>query len=529
MRTIPLLFFFTLLSTICFAQWPKLFGNDTYDAVGRVIKTTNDGGFLIGGAERLSNNGRFFGYIRKTDINGVELWKRYINESATSNIVLGVSENADGELLLTGTNNDQMDGFAIKLNACGEKLWCKVFQISSQNLLKNNILLADNGYIIHASQNKYNYNRIWLYRLDAEGNLLWQKCMEPDPDYFDETGYRTLLTNDSCILISGFNFFIREPGSNLGWFSPLWVKFDLDGNQLWDLTWYSNGFIQGDNGQATQDAAGNYYGAGNDGYADQPNTSCFFKFSPEGIPMKKVTVWNSVTSTTQSITFFKDSTLFMGGGYGTVYGQPHTKSMVLRCDTTGQVIKTKDVPLYGFPVAYSALTADNKVVALGERYLTYANHWEACLFKFNQNLDYDSTYTIPRVYDSLCPHPVVPEATINLDCIIVDTEEPLEKPENSQLKVYPLPASDRVTIALPEYYVQEDNWNHIKTTTTYYQLTGNKTIELYDVHGRQVATYPLVEGETSVTFDVSTWSSGLYLACLVCKGKVWAQGKVMVK
>jgi hypothetical protein len=353
--------------------------------------------------------------------------------------------------------------------------------------------------------------------------------MEPDTNYFDETGYNTILTKDSCILITGFNYFIREPGSNMGWYSPMWVKFDLEGNQLWDLTWYGNGYMAGDFGRTVQDAAGNYYSAGNDGYKMIPNTSCFYKFSPDGVPLKKATVWNSATSYTKAIAFFEDSTLFIGGAYGTVAGQDYSTSMVLRCDTTGQVLTTKDVPLYGFPVAYSALTADNKVVALGERVAPGMNHWETCLFKFNQNLDYDSTYTVPRVYDSLCPHPVVPEATINLDCILVDTEEPLEKPENSQLKVYPLPASDRVTIALPEYYVQEDNWNHVKTTTTYYQLTGNKTIELYDVHGRQVATYPLAEGETSVTFDVSTWSSGLYLARLVCKGKVWAQGKVMVR
>jgi len=352
--------------------------------------------------------------------------------------------------------------------------------------------------------------------------------MEPDTNYFDETGYNLLLTNDSCVLVTGFNFFIREAGSGLGWFSPLWVKFDLDGNQLWDLTWYGDGFIHGDFGQTIQDAWGNYYGAGNDGYADQPNTSCFFKFSQEGVPLKKATVWNTVTSTTKSITFFADSTLFMGGAYGTIVwgGQDH--SMVLKCDTSGNVISSMDVPLYGFPVAYSALTTDNKVVALGERYIESLNHWETCLFKFNQNLEYDSSYTVPRVYDSLCQHAVSPVETITLDCIIVDTEEPIKKPENSQLKVYPQPAATLVTIALPDYYVQEDNSYHIKTTTTWYQLHGDKTIELYNPYGQKIASYSLPDGETSITFDISNRAPGMYIARLVCKGKVWAQGKMII-
>jgi len=252
----------------------------------------------------------------------------------------------------------------------------------------------------------------------------------------------------------------------------------------------------------------------------------FYKFSPEGIPMKLVNVYDQGTASGAfAITFYQDSTLFIGGQYAvnnTGY------SMVIRCDTAGNIIKTKDVPLDGMPVGYSALTNDNKVVALGERYLEGLGHWETCLFKYNQNLEYDSTYTKPRVYDSLCPHPVTPVETITLDCIIVDTEEPLKKPENSMLQVYPVPASDKVTINLPEYYVIEDNSHHIKTTTTYYQLTGDKTIEVYDLNGRKTASYLLPDGQTSISLDVSNWVPGLYMARLVCKGKVWSQGKVMI-
>jgi len=530
MKNLVLLLLFCALAHNVIAQWPITYGHNTFDAVGRAIKNHYDNGILLGGAERLTLDGTLQAYLRKVDINGVEVWKRYFPQVNKTSNTLGLSNCLDGGIVVSGilqTTSLESDGFVLKLNACGEKIWCKQFtRHGGFTFITENIQLPNNEIFILSSHCEKNYDRIWLYRLDSAGNLLWQKCMEPDTNYFDETGYNLLLTNDSCVLVTGFNFFIREPGSGLGWFSPLWVKFDLEGNQLWDLTWYGNGFIHGDFGRTIQDSKGNYYSGGSDGFQEVDMKACVYKFSPTGVPEKLMHVYPLRDgSLTKALTFFQDSTLFAGGAYAignTGY------SMVIKTDTTGNVLKTKDVPLYGFPVAYSALTTDNKVVALGERYIESLNHWETCLFKFNQNLEYDSIYTVPRVYDSLCPHAVAPEETIHLDCIIVDTEEPLKKPENSQLKVYPLPANTQVTIALPGYYTLEEERNHIKTTTTWYQLNGAKTIEIFNLQGQKTAIYELPDGQQSLTFDVSEWAPGMYLARLVCKGRVWSTGKIMV-
>jgi len=527
MKQLLIILFMLGFSISSYSQYPKVYGHNTYDAIGRALASANDGGVLIGGAERLTLNGNLTGYLRKTDINGNELWKRYFaQDNGATVIVAGISINSNDEILVSGTSNGQWDGFLVKLNSCGEKQWCRVIEIPSQNLCMNNVVFSDNSYIIQSDHNQFSYDRIWLYHVSSEGEMLWMKCMEPDTNYFDETGYYLLLTNDSCVLVTGFNFFIREPGSGLGWFSPLWVKFDLEGNQLWDLTWYGDDFIHGNFGHTIQDAYGNYYGAGADGFQEPDMKASFYKFTPDGIPLKLVHVFDQgAASGAYSISFFEDSTLFIGGAYA--YGN-NGYSMVIKSDTAGNVIKTKDVPLYGNPVGYSVVTHDKKVLALGERYPEYLGHWETCLFKFNQELEYDSIYTQPYVYDSLCPHPVSPVETILLDCEIVDVEEPMRKPENSRLTFYPVPSSGQVTVTLPEYYITEETHFRIKTTTTYFQLKGDKTIEIYDLHGKKTASFLLHDGETSLTFDVSAWAPGIYMARLVCKGKVWAQGKLMV-
>jgi hypothetical protein len=528
MKKIVCSLIFILIVGITYAQFPIVYGHNTYDMIGRNITLAYDGGVYIAGAERLTSGGQLLAYVLKTDINGNQLWKRFIGNQQNYSNALGISQQPDGGIVITGETFQfgDMDGFSMKLNSCGEKIWCNIYRQSAVNDITENVTLSDGSSILLACHQNLTYNRIWLYRLDSAGNLLWQKCMEPDTNYFDETGYYLTKTNDSCLLVTGFNFFIREPGSGLGWFSPLWVKFDLEGNQIWDLTWYSEGFVTGDFGHTVQDSKSNYYMAGADGFQQPGMKASLYKISTAGIPEKIVNVYNQGTASGAfAINFYQDSTLFLGGQYAvnnTGY------SMVINSDTAGNVIKTKDVPLYGNPVAYSVLTTDNKVVALGERLAPGMTHWETCLFKFNQDLEYDSIYTVPRVYDSLCPQTVSPIETINLDCIIVDTEEPIKKPENSQLKIYPQPAATLVTISLPDYYVQEDNSYHIKTTTTWYQLHGDKTIELYNLYGQKIASYSLPEGETSITFDISNQAAGMYMARLVCKGKVWANGKVMV-
>lgn len=525
MKQLLIILFMLGFSISSYSQYPKVYGHNTYDAIGRILANANDGGILIGGAERLTPNSNLAGYLRKTDINGNELWKRYFSdENGETVIVLGVSINSNDEILVSGSTNGQWDGFLMKLSSCGEKQWCKIIELPSQNICDDNLLLSDGSYIVLANHNQFSYDRNWLYHISSEGEMLWIKCMEPDSNYFDETGYYLLLTNDSCLMVTGFTYYKQVPGSNVGTYTPLWVKLDLDGNQIWDMAWYTMS-DHGGFGHTIQDMAGNYYSAGKYKLGT-PCNACFYKFSPGGEPLKQALVYNQGTASgAYSISFFEDSTLFIGGSYA--YGN-NGYSMVIKTDTAGNVIKTKDVPLYGNPVGYSVVTHDKKILALGERYPEYLGHWETCLFKFNQDLEYDSIYTQPYVYDSLCPHPVSPVETILLDCEIVDVEEPMRKPENSRLTFYPVPSSDHVTVTLPEYYITEETHFHIKTTTTHFQLKGDKTIEIYDLHGKKTASFLLPDGQTSLTFDVSSWAPGMYLARLVCKGKVWAQGKLMV-
>ena len=82
-------------------------------------------------------------------------------------------------------------------------------------------------------------------------------------------------------------------------------------------------------------------------------------------------------------------------------------------------------------------------------------------------------------------------------------QDPIEK-----LVLSPNPASDFVNL----------NFNNI---------TGDASIELYDVMGRVIKTYSVAEVSGAINVDVSTFASGIYLVILKENGMVSLQRKLV--
>jgi hypothetical protein len=104
--------------------------------------------------------------------------------------------------------------------------------------------------------------------------------------------------------------------------------------------------------------------------------------------------------------------------------------------------------------------------------------------KFNSDLEYDSIYTRPYTYDSLCPGTIVSD-TIQLDCdIVVNLDEPLLQPENNLL-LFPNPASSRVSIKLPGNKMTVEK-RHGFMITTIKPLDEKLELQITNLAGRQV-------------------------------------------
>jgi len=148
--------------------------------------------------------------------------------------------------------------------------------------------------------------------------------------------------------------------------------------------------------------------------------------------------------------------------------------------------------------------------------------------KVNYDLEYDSIYTQPLTYDSLCPYPII-FTTIDPDCdnVYVGIEEPFQHPETTRLRIYPNPAYERITIELPKYLIISNTTGRIPSTTIYHQW-GSVILEAYDLFGRKVFKKEIIRAESEVEQDVSNWQAGMYVLRLVYQSNVVADEKVVI-
>jgi hypothetical protein len=152
------------------------------------------------------------------------------------------------------------------------------------------------------------------------------------------------------------------------------------------------------------------------------------------------------------------------------------------------------------------------------------------LFKLNSNLEYDSIYTTPFTYDSLCPHPIVSDTIPLDDCqvVVVGLDDAEKNPEKAKLYIYPNPAGGEVTIEMPQYLVRKNQGNGITATTTYFQWDRCR-LDILDLTGKLVFSDEIPKQQARVRVDISGWQPGMYLARIVFMNEVVASAKIMVR
>jgi len=107
-------------------------------------------------------------------------------------------------------------------------------------------------------------------------------------------------------------------------------------------------------------------------------------------------------------------------------------------------------------------------------------------------------------------------------------DEPFKKPETTQLKVYPNPTDNELTVVLPKYLVVTDNSGNVPATTIYHQWS-SATLQAIDLQGKTVLRKEVANTGVPLQVDVSRLPAGMYQFSLLYKGNRVAGSKVVVK
>ena len=522
----------------CCQVWLRTFSSNEYDQFIYQIREDYDNGILMCANKGFPNNLNI-GWIIKTDINGNVLWEKELGYGNRKWAIGGIDISQDGSVILAGVcdtlDMEWWDPFIIKLSVCGEVEWCHVFHtdndpdygIKIQTLPDQNYIFLVKDWDVTPSSS------VWLMKLDPYGGIIWKQRYFQ----FDSLGYPYNETDlkvlpDGKYLVTGTCYHPVSGQTQPDWVWPMLIMTDPTGETVWEIPWgYTLPFTEQVGGEGFQSVITDHaiYSCISNYHGPAPNYApCLIKTSLSGNPLAYHDLkHNTNFGKASTITKLSDSILLFGIWYQSG-SFPQTLS-VIKTDTMGTVLKETTLNHSEYIPKDATLTQDQKLLITAWDYNTAYNKYMFHLWKLNQNLDFDSIYTIPRVYDSLCPYPIVSSTLSMPPCnLTVGKEELMVDEERIRMTVYPNPGRGIIHVKLPERVRLESQTKNFTIQTTFHQW--NKTLELhvFDLFGRCVLQQSIAAGSRETTLDATGWQQGMYFLRLSYSGRKVAEEKLII-
>ena len=255
-------FWLVKLSNNGILLWEKSFGFLGED-YGTTLLETKDGGFLITGVldvsasngqgnakSTITNHAGGDYWVLKTNNLGAIEWSRYFGGSFTE-IPLGIVETDNHNYIIVGSsdsndfnisnNNGSYDFWMTKIATDGSLLLEKTFGGSEIDEASAIIAANDGNFIIvgntRSADKDVSKNNgaadIWILKVSAEGNLIWEKTIGGSSFEVAKAIYNT---QDNGFLIAGSSRSLDNGFQNKGQNDALILKINENGNLLWQKT-----------------------------------------------------------------------------------------------------------------------------------------------------------------------------------------------------------------------------------------------------------------------------------------------------
>jgi len=518
-----ILFLFLLFINQPFSQtnWERLYGLPDRGEKTYTVTRTYDNGFLYGILVQGQSPNQYGTWLLKTDLNGFPIWSKYYFNPAFSFIIAFIEEDENGDIIMTGDTREfdiAGDPMIMRLNSCGEKLWCKYMHFPASNFGWRVNHLPGRNYILLTwrASNIWLDEWIQLWGIDTSGNILFCKQIIPTynyPNLLGPTPYGLYLTQDYGFLLSGYCYFPEDTTNPQGVsiLQHLLIKTDSLGNEQWIIPDTLNMNHTGTLLSIIE--FGEYYYVV--GYKREVNPiwrPYFGKFTLNG-HINYEYIMHSDTLFSIIFGIQKNNYNFIQYGQNFYSSNDSIYTGVFKTDTLGNIIIHFQNRNGSPAIGSFSNSINNKYLISGYSPCEYTSfsQLDAWAMKVNENLEYDTLYTYPFVYDSLCPFPI-PTDTVDCDCdLITGFGEPVSITERYRVEVYPNPVIDRMQIRLNDLAEPGEK--------------ERKTVVLVDLFGRKIRELDFV---TEATMEVKDMNPGLYLVVVEQRGMILARTKVVI-
>ena len=267
--------------------WNRLIGGNSADRANS-IQQTSDGGYIVTGFSFSSlsgdivvaNHGGSDIWVVKLDATGNINWNKLLGGTGNET-VYSIQQTSDGGYIVsgsstssvngnvTGTNHGSMDSWIIKLDATGNITWSRLLGGVNDEEANSIQQTTDGGYIVSGyssssadgdvTATNHGGNDIWVMKLDASGNINWNKLLGGTAN---DAGNSIVQTSDGGYIIAGFTLSTSngDVAANHG-LSDLWiVKLNAAGTISWAKLYGGTNLEAANSIQQTSD--GNYIVAG---------------------------------------------------------------------------------------------------------------------------------------------------------------------------------------------------------------------------------------------------------------------------
>lgn len=234
-------------------QWSHAIGGSSSEAAYQVQKTL-DGGYLSIG-DTYSNNFDISGnhgfsdiLLVKTNAMGSLEWTKCFGGNSSDNY-RELIYNSDGSALIVGvtySNNGNVSGnhgngdiWLVKVDASGNILWQKCLGGSAGEAIGDIKATSDNGYILAAYSNSndgdvsgnHGSKDVWVVKLSGTGIIEWQKCF--GGSLSDKSSFVMQMSDGNYVVVGTAS---SSDGDVVGQHGggDLWVlKINSTGNLIW--------------------------------------------------------------------------------------------------------------------------------------------------------------------------------------------------------------------------------------------------------------------------------------------------------
>ena len=264
-----LLLFLTLMVLIplnVFAEelkidWLKSWGGSNYDYLQSAF-ITDDGGFIVLGktdsddVDGLQHYGSTDAVILKYDQDGNLLWQKNWGGNG-SDILYDLTLLDDGSFIAEGissstdinglTNLGKNDGVVVKFDKNGNMLWQKNWGGKENDYFRKMLVMNDGSFFVVGESsstdidgltNKGSIDAI-LLKYDKNGNLLWQKNWGGNKN--DKFANILYVNNDEFIVVGSTYSTDLEGLPWKGNADFVFIKYDKNGNIIWNIRWGGSG------------------------------------------------------------------------------------------------------------------------------------------------------------------------------------------------------------------------------------------------------------------------------------------------